>query len=378
MNKIRFLQFGVPILISMVGLNCPAGSSPDIKIGFMVPQTGSESGEAKLLTNAFNLALRQINDGGGINGKKLEVLVLDTKSTPQSAFQAYSKLVDEEKVTAVIAPSKSAELVALIPKMKQAGVPTFIGGTNSRLTSETGWFFRTRPKVSIAVDAMVKFLKEDPKVKKIGIIHDNGAFGMEGAGEFQRLALESGLKVVKRVGFAFGEKNFGPILKGFKDAGADAMIVMVSNPDEAASIQLAHAEMGKPFLYLGSASSQSEVDLAKAKDAAEKAYAAVDFLFGQSPVDAKYSADYKAQYHEDPDPTSTYAYDSVMLLADALRAVGEDPGKIRQHILGVKNYRGVQGVFSFTPNGDGLHSVTIIQIQHGQPKLFKVFSSNSQ
>jgi branched-chain amino acid transport system substrate-binding protein len=368
--------FGRLCLIAFVSqiLAVSASAAETVKIGFMLPQTGNEASEQKILANAFNLAVKQVNAAGGIKGRKIEPVFADTKSGPQTALEAFDKLIAQSRVAAVVGPFKSAQIVAMIPKAKTAGVPTFIGGTNPRLTAEGRWFFRTRPDDSIAAEAMVRYIKENLKKTKVGIIHDNGAFGVGGANLVEKNAAAAGLKIVKRRGFDFGEKNFAAPLASMKEAGAEVMIVYAANLDESAAIEIEHAKIGKPFIYLGSPSSQSKVTIDQAKDAAEGIMAVVDFVFGSSDADKKYSADYVTEYHEEPDAISTYAYDAVMIFAKAMNAVGNDNEKIRDYILALQGYQGIQGKYNFNPQGDGLHAVTIVKVVGGKPQLAKVLA----
>jgi branched-chain amino acid transport system substrate-binding protein len=97
-----------------------------------------------------------------------------------------------------------------------------------------------------------------------------------------------------------------------------------------------------------------------------------DFVPGQSPVNRKYAEDYRKEYGEDFDANSVWAYDGLKILADAIRKAGEDRNKIREALLATQGYKGALGTFSFTPNGDGLSEVSVVQIQNGKHKLLKI------
>ncbi len=99
--------------------------------------------------------------------------------------------------------------------------------------------------------------------------------------------------------------------------------------------------------------------------------AVADFVPGQSEVNRKYADDHKKEYNEEYDSTSAWTCDGLNVLVGATKKAGENRAKIREAILGTKGYRGVQGAFSFTSNGDGLSEVSIVQIDKGKPKLPK-------
>ena len=344
----------------------------EIKFGFMGPVTGNEAGEMKMLTRAVELAAKQVNSNGGIGGKKIKIITADTKSGPATALEAYEKLLKEEKVAAVIAPWKSAQIVAMVNAMKKGATPTIIGGTNPRLTEDGKWFFRTRPDDNIVAAAMVQYLKNEMKITKIGIVHDNGAFGYTGGNLVEKNAAQSGLQVVKRIGFELGARDFSNAMKSIKDAGAQALIVYAANIGDQAAAEKEWAKIGRPFSYLGSPSSASQTTIEDAAGAAEGVFAVVDFVFGQTPVNQKYADAFRADYHGEPDTIAAYAYDGMMILSNAMNKVGENKDKVREEIMGLNGYEGVVGKYSFAPKGDGLHSVTIVKIQAGKPKAIKV------
>jgi branched-chain amino acid transport system substrate-binding protein len=88
----------------------------------------------------------------------------------------------------------------------------------------------------------------------------------------------------------------------------------------------------------------------------------------------KYGADYRKEYNEDLNTFAAFDYDALMILTSAIRKAGEDRPKIREALLATKGYVGVLGTYSFTSNGDSLHTATVVQIENGRPKLLKIVS----
>jgi len=143
---------------------------------------------------------------------------------------------------------------------------------------------------------------------------------------------------------------------------------------DAGWIQRQYRELGSPFVYLGSPGSQVRSTLDISKEAAEGLLAVADFVPGQSAVNQRYAEAYRQEYKEEFEPTGGWAYDALNILAAAIRVAGEDRAKIREAILAMKGYQGVLGSFSFTPNGDGLHEVSVVRIENGRPRLMKSVS----
>jgi branched-chain amino acid transport system substrate-binding protein len=248
-----------------------------------------------------------------------------------------------------------------------------IGGTNAGLTKAGNpWLFRVRPDDSIAAAAMVKYANEDLKVKKLGIIHDTDAFGTGGADLVEQYSKDAGINVVRREKYTTKDKDFTAQLLNLKNAGAEVMIVYATNTEDAAVIPRQYAQLGKPFKYIGSPSSGQRDTMNLAKEASEGLLVVTDYVPGQSEVNKKYIADYKKEYNEDFDATAAWTYDGLTILANAIKKGGEDRAKIRETILATKGHQGVLGNFEFTPNGDGLSEVSVVQIEKGEHKLLKI------
>jgi branched-chain amino acid transport system substrate-binding protein len=349
-----------------------AMAAEEIRIGFTPPVTGTHAASGSLQVKAIKLALKEINAAGGVNGKKIDLRIIDNQSTNPGALASLQKAVDQEKVLALIGFLYSTQVFATSDAIKNYGIPTFIGATNVNLTRQGNpWLFRVRPDDSIAAGAMVKYIKEDTKFTKIGLLHDADAFGTGGADLVEKGAKEAGLTVVKREKSQTGAKDFTAELLAMKNAGGQVLI-FYGHQEATAVIQRQLKQLGSPYQFLGSPSAASKDALNLAKEAAEGIWAVVDFVTGASEENKRFAEAYKKEYNEPYDPLSIWTYDGLKILVDAIKKAGEDRNKIREAILATQGYKGAQGNFSFTPNGDGLSEVSIVQIDKGQPKLLKI------
>ncbi len=350
-----------------------AAAGEDIRLGFTPPVTGASAAEGSFQLKAIKLALKEINAAGGISGRKIDLRIVDNQSTNPGALAALQKAVEQEKVLALMGFVKSTQILATSDAIKTYGVPTFIGGTNVTLTrAGNPWLFRVRPDDSIAALAMVKYVKEDLKLTKIGILNDTDAFGAGGGDLVEKYAKENGVTVVRREKYTTKDKDYTAQILSLKSAGAEIMIAYSPNPEDSAVIQRQYRQLGSPFKFLGSPSHQHRDALNLAREAAEGIYAIADFVPGQTEANRKYSEDYKKEYNEEYDGLSAWTYDGLKILVNAIKKAGEDRAKIREAILATQGYQGVLGTFSFTPNGDGLSEVSVVQIEKGSPKLLKI------
>jgi branched-chain amino acid transport system substrate-binding protein len=355
-----------------------ATAADEIRIGFTPPITGVHAAGGSLQVKSINLALKEINAAGGVNGKKIDLRIIDNQSTNPGALAALQKAVEQEKVLAMVGCLYSTQVMATADATKNYGIPTIIGATNVNITKQGNpWLFRVRPDDSVAAGAMVKYIKEDTKLTKIGLIHDADAFGTGGADLVEKYAKEAGLTVVRREKCTTAAKDFTAELLAMKNAGAQ-ILVFYGHEEATALLQRQMRQIGSPFKFLGSPSAASKDSLNLAKEAAEGIWAVVDFVPGQSKENKSYADAYKKEYNAEFDSLSVWTYDGLKILVNAIKKAGEDRAKIREAILATQGYQGAQGTFSFTPNGDGLSEVSIVQIEKGQQKLLKIVNVGSK
>jgi branched-chain amino acid transport system substrate-binding protein len=359
------------MVLAVVGSGV-AMAAEEIRIGFTPPITGQHAASGSFQVKAAKLAVKEINAGGGVNGKKIDLRIVDNQSTNPGALAALNKAVDQDKVLAVISYLYSTQVFATADAVKAYGIPTFIGATNVALTKQGNpWLFRVRPDDSVAAAAMVKYIKDDTKFTKIGLLHDQDAFGTGGADLVEKAAKEAGLTVVRREKSTTAAKDFTAELLAFKSAGAE-ILIFYGHQEATALLQRQMRQLGSPFKFLGSPSSASKDALNLAREASEGIWAVVDFVPNRSEANRRFAEAYKKEYNEEYDNLSIWTYDGMKILAAAIQKAGEDRAKIRNAILATQGYEGVQGTFAFTSNGDGLSEVSIVQIEKGQPKLLKI------
>lgn len=352
----------------------------EIRMGAGLNITGPTASQGALFRKAIDLAVNQINASGGINGKKINMIIEDNQSTNPGALAAFNKNVEQDKVLVEVGPVLSTQVQAISDADKQAGVPMATGGTAVKNTHMGNpWLFRMRPDDSVAAAAMVQFIKDDLKLTKVGIVHDSDAFGTGGAQLVEQYSKENGLTVVRNESYTADSKDYTSQILALKTAGAEVMVVYATRPEDAALIERQYHDLGAPFKYVGSPSSAEVDTLALSKDSAAGIYAVVDFVLGQTDVSKAYVDAYTKAYNSTPDALSAWNYDAVYLFANAIKSVGEDRSAIMKYILGTHGWQGVCGTYDFTPNGDGLHSNSVVQVQPGgELKFLKVVTVKPQ
>ncbi|HTX52722.1 MAG TPA: ABC transporter substrate-binding protein [Candidatus Baltobacteraceae bacterium] len=347
-------------------------TSGEILIGMSAPLTGGWAAEADLYVKAIKLAEKQINEAGGVNGKKIRMIITDNQSTNPGALAALNRNVEQDKVLAMIGPVKSTQILAMSDAVKAYGIPMMVGGTNASITKVGNpWFFRCRVSDAIMAAAAVKYIKEDLKLTKIGLIYSNEAFGTGGADLVEHDAKALGLSIVARESFTLGDRDFTSQLLSLKRAGAEVFVPYSAGTVEVAKMHTQYRQLGSPYKYVGIAGFAMKHVLNLSREASEGLGGIVEVLPNQSEQNRKYIEDFKREFNTEPDMLATWNYDALHLLANAIRKVGEDRAKLRDAILATKGYPGVIGTFNFSPDGEGLRAAFAAVIQNGEAKLIK-------
>lgn len=350
------------------------GLPAQIKIGMNTELTGKGATIGQLAQKAAQLATDEINGKGGIGGKaKIQLLVQDAASSDQGAVTAFRKSIDQDQVDVFLGPVKSTQVLAMIDQINEAKIPTIVGGTNPTLTHRgVKWLFRLRPDDSIAAPAMVKYLTEDLKLSKIGVLHDSDAFGTAG-GELVVKALQAkNLQAVSNQSYTTGDKSYTAQLTNLKNANPDAVIFYGTNSPDDAQILQQIKQLGLNFTVMGSPSYAQTITRDLAKEAQDGIYVTVDYVPDVTDVAKKFFDAYKSKNGQEPDDLSAWAYDAIYVFKKAIEDAGSaDKEKVRDAIAKIKNLQRVVGTITFDKFGNGLHSVAVVQMQGGKKTLKK-------
>ncbi len=177
----RRLTAGVIATVALIGLCGTAIADDTIKIGLTVPSTGAAAEVGQLQIEGAKLGVQKINDAGGIDGRKLELVIEDDQTTNPGIVLAFSRLVNRGDLAVVISSVRSTQVKALSPDAKKAGIPVFFGGSDPTLTeTDNPWLFRSRPSSVYDAKSISAFGVNQLKAKKWAIIYSTDAFGSSG------------------------------------------------------------------------------------------------------------------------------------------------------------------------------------------------------
>ncbi|UFJ39436.1 ABC transporter substrate-binding protein [Brevibacillus humidisoli] len=354
-----------------------------LKIGAVLELTGKASVWGVPQRDAIQMAVEKINADGGINGKKLDLIVYDNESNETNSLVAAKKLVSQDEVLAVIGAGTTPTTMPLIPYMTKEEVPLVSVGSGDEIVhpvEERKWIFKTPSNNADISTSIVQFLKAQGKTK-VAFISVNNAYGDSGKQTFEQIAKESGIEIIGAEKFGATDKDMKPQLTRIKSLNPDAVIVWAIPP--AASIvnrNFWELKMDSMLIYSSGAGANAFIELAG--EAAEGTYIATSkvWVADQLPADdpqkeilVDYVKAYEEKYKAKPSPIDGMAYDAVLVLTEAIKQAavkGEvTRATIRDGLENVNHLVGLTGIFdTAADNHQGLkpEDVVMLQVRDGK------------
>ncbi|MGE5373071.1 MAG: ABC transporter substrate-binding protein [Solirubrobacterales bacterium] len=379
------LLLGTALLVTGCGTKNVSAPTADkdkqpIKIGAVIDISGPGASLGVPERDSIELWEEQVNKNGGINGRPVDVIILDNESDETKSVLAFKKLVNEENVVAVAGASQSGTSIAMINSATQAQIPLVSAAASKKIIDPIGerkWIFKTAQNDSVVADKAIEYLKAK-KLTKIAFLSMNNAFGDSGLVEFAALAKNAGIEIVVQEKFGATDVDFTPQLTAVKSKKPQAMVVWAI-PPSAALITKQARELGinTPILHSHGIANKAFIDLA-GPAANGVVFPAGKLLVAEKLPDSDPQKaallTYIKDYEKADRPRSAFGghgYDAVTLIGKAIQAVGTDPAKIRE-ALEKTDIAGVSGIFKMTQadhSGISKESLVMIVIKDGKWEL---------
>ncbi len=319
----------------ILGIAGGALAAEKIKVGVLLPLTGSQAKFGEIEKRSFEMAAEEINAKGGVNGSMIELIFEDDTGKPDVGRSAVEKLISRDKVPVITGGYSSSVTAAAAPVAQQFKVPFVICTGSADDITEKGYeyVFRVNPPASEYPKAVESFLKEVAKdVKNVALLYENSSFGQSSSKSFEADAKEAGLNIVVKEGYQAGAIDFKPILTKVKAANPD-MIYMVSYVMDASLLMRQSKELGiNPKMFVGGGAGFTLPEFAKsAGDASEHVYSATLWVETLPFPGAKeYFDKFKKKYGSETEYHGAEAYATMYVVADALkRAKSPTPQAVR-------------------------------------------------
>ena len=347
-----------------------------IKVGGLLEMTGGSASFGISGKNGIDLALKKINEKGVLGGKKLSLVVADTKSEASEATNGMQKLISQDKVVAVIGPNQSSAVIASGAINNGAKVVDITPmGTNPDVTVDPKtkkvkpYSFRTCFIDPFQGTVMASFASNELKVKKAAIYIDNTSDYAKGLAQFfKENFVKNGGQVVIEEAYLQKDTDFKSTLTKIKAAQPD-FIYIPGYYQEVGLIVKQAREMGINVPMAGG----DGWDSAKLPEIAGKAALENTFFSSlyspddTSDLNKEFVAEYKKAYNTNPDVFAALAYDSTLLVAKAIEDAGSaDPAKIAEAMAKIKGFKGVSGEVTFNEEHNPIKSAVIIEHKDGK------------
>jgi len=368
-----------------------------IHIAFVGPISGEGEAAGRLMTQAIELYLDKINQKGGINGKKVILKEFDDQNDSEMAQQRAKQIIDEKEAVAVIGHWYSSASISAGKIYKDNEIPAITpGSTSIKVTENNPWYFRNIYNAEAPGQFLANYVKSVFLTNDVSIISENAAYGSYIAQEFEKESDKRGMNVKNHWRYNNQDKHldnkFKQIVNELKLKGKGAGIILLAvQATEAVRLVKLIKDAGIQNPIIGG-SSLSEKTFRDGFDNypvskeypgyyTNDIYVATPLIFDTANEKAQqFFKSYKAEYGEDPDWSAAYAYDTVMILVEAIKkaeiqgsrkTLSADRKKIRDTLASFTNpydnaLEGVTGFNYFNENRDAQKQVSLAVYKHKQ------------
>lgn len=353
-------------LVIATGTGC-SKSSNDIPVGAYLSLSGSDSTFGIDTRDGIELARQEVNDKGGIKGRKVNVIYEDDKSTSQEASNKVRQLIDRDKVIAILGEVASSRSLAggLIANTKKVPMVT-PSSTAVEVTKDREYVFRTCFTDAQQGDVAARFVFDTLKKKNVGLFYvaqDNYSAGL--AKSFKESLQKLGGTIVVEKGYQSKETQFTTLLSDLKASKPEIIFVPVYYND---MVQIARQakQLGMPgSMFIGGDGWDSSDLIEGAGEALEGAYFTNHYAPDVPwPNSQAFLKSFKAKYNHEPSSLSAQGYDAARLLFDAMgRATELTPEAVKTALVQTKDFAGATGTLTIDKDHNANKPIVVVQIK---------------
>lgn len=369
------LRIPLSALLLTLGLATAQAADP-VKIGGLLETSGPVASLGQPGLEGAMLAVEQINKAGGINGRPVEFVNVNTESDNTRAVTAVKRLIGQGDIAAIVGPMNSGSSFAIIDTVQRASIPMISNGGSRNIVlpaDEKKWIFLA-PLTDVLVQGVMMEDMKKRGITRIALLNADSPFGTSGREQLEKNAASYGITLVSQQSFGNADQDMTPQLTKIRGTDAQAVVVWATGPGQAIAVKnfrqlgidlplyLSHAANDFNFVRLAGAAADG-IFIPSSKIYVTDALVATD---PQKAVIETFVKDYEAKYGKPPATFAGNAYDSVMMLAAAMAKAGvSDRAAIRDAIEGLKNHVGVTAVYSYGPadhfgaKGDSVVMLTV-------------------
>lgn len=373
-NMLKLAVLGLAVMSATAG-------AQTYKIGIAAGLTGYAATVDRAWTDGVRIAVDAVNARGGVNGRKLEVVVEDNRSEPQEAVTVYRKMMSSDKVDAFLSGCVSAGNLAAAGMVARAGIPMVLCSILPQNEDHVKWAFSTLPPARFEVEKRFEYLKDNTQIRKVGVLHDPTPYANLQKGVAEKSAATYGLTLAGVDQYKQDDADLSVQIGKMNSNGAGAILkiglggttltaaknikqlglptVMLTSIEDLAVFRPVADVLGDKFFFVAA---PSQVVDALPEGPLKKAIN--DFLV---PWKAK---------HGDRDPNwAGRGWDAVMITVAAIQKANSFEGaKVRDAIETISGFQGTTGIYNFSPTvhqGITQNPFALATIQAGKVRIVK-------
>jgi len=339
----------------------------EIKIGAILPLSGEGAKYGVATKRGIDLALKEINENGGVHKRKITIIYEDDRGEPTSGVSAITKLIQIDKVPCILGPIYSSVALAVAPiAEKNKTVLLSPAASAPALTKAGDYIFRNVLSDLYEASALAKYAYTSLGLRRVSILYINNDFGLGHKESFKSEFESLGGKIISTESFEQDATDFRTQLTKLYKENPEAVFLIGYR--EMGRVLRQSAELGFHLRFISFSMFEDPEILKIAGNAAEGVYYSLQTFDPQSPepVVKKFVENFRVAYHQDADIFAGLGYDAMKLLAVALEKGGLNSEKIKSTLYQIKDFPGVTGKTSFDQNGDVSKTISIQKVENGR------------
>ncbi len=369
-SRKRKWGIGAVVLLGLALLMAVTGCTPEdenvLKIGMVGPLSGEAAAYGVNILRAAEIAVEEANASGELGDITLKIISEDTEGDWSKAANAFTKLIDVDKVSVIIGGVLSSESEAGSTIVKDAKIPTISpSSTAVDLTKDNPYLFRNCLSDEVQAVQMAEFAVEELGLGKFAVLYTTNDYGKSLRDAFENKAEELA-EVVAVEAFADKDNDFKPQLTAIKEKNPDCLYI-AGYYTEAAKIAQQAKDLGMDVQILGADGLCNAVLLEIGGEAVEGTYATSGFYPDDpSPAVQNFVKAYQDKHGEEPDMFAAQGYDAARIVIEAIKSKGSTSEEIREGLAATKDFPGITGKTSIDEEGDTIKDVLILKVEDGK------------
>jgi len=337
-----------------------------IKIGFHAPLTGFAAADGKSAKQGAELAVQQANAAGGINGRKIELVVYDDEGKPENAIPLANKLIGQDKVAVTVSGGYSGPTRAAAPVFQRAGMPYLSAyAIHPDITKAGDFVFRTGMMGEVQGRAGAKLMADLLKKKRVVIVAVNNDFGQALTAGVKEVAGKFGLQIVKEYTFAMPDRQFGPLVAQIKSDNPEVIYApgyfFNAGPLVA---QLRGAGVDAPIIGQEGYDSQRFIEIAGKASEGVLVTTSLD-RDSKAKATRSFIDDYEKTFKDRVDMVAASGNAAATVAIEALKKAGGLDGKKIRDTIRANAFETAIGTLSFNNLGEVKKAVQVQVVKDG-------------